>query len=170
MNFDIGNDSKAFSKQRTPLRPPPPPLRQNGRLFADDIFRCIFLNEYFLISIKISLKEICSEGSSKQYSNIGSNNGSAPTSHFLDQWWLDYRRIYASLGLNELRGMYHWSGNWMYKMNDLIIGYPISLCYHPSTWRSRLRVFSASIYVIRALGNYSSVVAVICPSVVMIAE
>ena len=25
------------------------------------------------------------------------------TSHYLDQWWLDYRCIYASLGLNELR-------------------------------------------------------------------
>ena len=24
------------------------------------------------------------------------------TSHYRDQWWLDYRRIYASLGLNEL--------------------------------------------------------------------
>ena len=24
------------------------------------------------------------------------------TSHYLDQWWLDYWRIYASLGLNEL--------------------------------------------------------------------
>ena len=24
------------------------------------------------------------------------------TSHYLKQWWLDYRRIYASLGLNEL--------------------------------------------------------------------
>ena len=22
-------------------------------------------------------------------------------SHYLNQWWLDYRRIYASLGLNE---------------------------------------------------------------------
>ena len=28
------------------------------------------------------------------------------TSHYLNQWWLDYRRIYASLGLNELT---HWS-------------------------------------------------------------
>ena len=27
------------------------------------------------------------------------------TSHYLNQWWLDYRRIYASLGLNELT---HW--------------------------------------------------------------
>ena len=24
------------------------------------------------------------------------------TSHYLNQWWLDYRRLYASLGLNEL--------------------------------------------------------------------
>ena len=24
------------------------------------------------------------------------------TSHYLSQWWFDYRRIYASLGLNEL--------------------------------------------------------------------
>ena len=27
------------------------------------------------------------------------------TSHYLNQWWLDYRRIYASLGLNELTGL-----------------------------------------------------------------
>ena len=30
--------------------------RQNGRHFADDIFKCIFLNENVLIPIKISLK------------------------------------------------------------------------------------------------------------------
>ena len=30
--------------------------RQNGRHFADDIFKCIFLNENFWIPIKISLK------------------------------------------------------------------------------------------------------------------
>ena len=30
--------------------------KQNGRHFADDIFRCIFLNENVCISIKISLK------------------------------------------------------------------------------------------------------------------
>ena len=32
--------------------------RQNGRLFADDTFKCIFLNENIWISIKISLKFI----------------------------------------------------------------------------------------------------------------
>ena len=31
-------------------------LRQNGRHFADDIFKCIFLNENVRILIKISLK------------------------------------------------------------------------------------------------------------------
>ena len=30
--------------------------RQDGRLFPDDIFKCIFLNENVLIPIKISLK------------------------------------------------------------------------------------------------------------------
>ena len=32
------------------------PPGQNGRHFADDIFRCIFVNENFCILIKISLK------------------------------------------------------------------------------------------------------------------
>ena len=32
------------------------PPGQNGRLFADDVFRCIFVNEKFCILIKISLK------------------------------------------------------------------------------------------------------------------
>ena len=32
------------------------PPGQNGRHFADDIFRCIFVNEKFYILIKISLK------------------------------------------------------------------------------------------------------------------
>ena len=32
------------------------PPGQNGRLFVDDIFRCIFVNEMFCILIKISLK------------------------------------------------------------------------------------------------------------------
>ena len=32
------------------------PPEQNGRRFTDSIFRCIFVNEKFCISIKISLK------------------------------------------------------------------------------------------------------------------
>ena len=36
----------------------PSPLGQNGRRFADDVFRCIFVNEKFCILLKISLKYI----------------------------------------------------------------------------------------------------------------
>ena len=34
------------------------PPGQNGRHFADDIFRCIFVNEKLCILIKISLKYV----------------------------------------------------------------------------------------------------------------
>ena len=39
-----------------PPPPPPPPPGQNGRRFADDIFKYIFFNEKFCIGIRISLK------------------------------------------------------------------------------------------------------------------
>ena len=45
------DDDSAINAPFNTLRP-----RQNGRHFADDIFKCIFLNEYVWISIKISLK------------------------------------------------------------------------------------------------------------------
>ena len=40
------------------------------------------------------------------------------TSHFLNQWWLIYRRIYASLGLNEL---------------TTLVGYTMSCSRHDAT-------------------------------------
>ena len=43
---------------------------QNGRHFADDIFKCIFLNENVWIPIKISMKFV-PKGQIKQYSSIG---------------------------------------------------------------------------------------------------
>ena len=63
--------------------------RQNGRHFADDIYICILLNESVWISIEISLKLV-------------PRGAVQATSHYLNQWWLFYRHIYASLGLNEL--------------------------------------------------------------------
>ena len=50
--------------------------RQNGRHFADDIFKCISLNGHVYISIEISL-EFVPPGSNQQYFIIGSNNGLA---------------------------------------------------------------------------------------------
>ena len=47
----VQTQSSNLSRQINTLRP-----RQNGRLFLDDIFKWIFLNENVWISIKISLK------------------------------------------------------------------------------------------------------------------
>ena len=49
--------------------------------------------------------EVCSLQSNWQYSNIGLDNGLAPTRRQAIIWTNDgrsYQRIYASLGLNEL--------------------------------------------------------------------
>ena len=101
--------------------------RQNGRHFPDDIFKCIFLNANVWISLKIWLKFV----PKFRINNIPTlvqewlGPGQA-TSHYLNQWWLVYRRIYASLGLNELNQLiwilyytpsphtrdYTWKGFW----------------------------------------------------------
>ena len=78
--------------------------RQNGRHFADDIFKRIFVNENARILIEISLKFV-----PKGPIKILQHNGSrwwlvawTTPSHYLNQWWFVYRRIYASFDLNEL--------------------------------------------------------------------
>ena len=70
--------------------------RQNRRYFPDDKFKWIFLNENIWISVSISLKFVPS----------GPINNIPTLVHVMawrraGQWWLDYRRIYASLDLNE---------------------------------------------------------------------
>ena len=49
---------------------------QNGRNFADDIFKCVFVNENVWFPIKISLKFVL-KGLINEYSIIGSDNGLA---------------------------------------------------------------------------------------------
>ena len=83
--------------------------RRNGRHFADDIFKCIFLNENVWIPIKISLKFVPKDQINKILALvqiIAWRHQAA--SHYLDQWWLVYWRIYASLGLNELTRHYEY--------------------------------------------------------------
>ena len=60
-------------------------LRQNGRHFADNPFKCIFLNENVGISIKISLNFV----TACQYSSIGSDNDLAPTRRLAIIWTND---------------------------------------------------------------------------------
>ena len=75
---------------------------QNGPHFAD-IFKCIFMNEKFCVSIWIS--QVCSQGCNWQHSRIGSGNGLALTRRqaiILTNANPVHRRIYATLGGDEL--------------------------------------------------------------------
>ena len=70
---------------------------------AGDIFKYIFLYENVWISLQISLKFV----PKFRISNILAlvkvmACTDQATSHCLKQWWSNYWRIYASLGLNEL--------------------------------------------------------------------
>ena len=80
------------------------PPGQNVRLLADDIYRCIIVNEKFCILIKISLK-FFSLGPNWQQPSTGLDNGLAPNRRQAIIWtnvgpihW----RIYAALGGDEL--------------------------------------------------------------------
>ena len=81
--------------------------RQNGRRFADDIFKRIFLSENVRISIKISLKFVrkgpINNNRAMVHIMAWCRSGDKP---YLNQWWLVYWRIYASLGLNESKSMW----------------------------------------------------------------
>ena len=83
--------------------------RQNGRHFADDTFKRIFMNESVRISINISLKFVpkCLINNTPAWVQIMAWRRPS-ASHYLSQWWLIYWRIYASLGVNELRKMTRW--------------------------------------------------------------
>ena len=97
-----------FTRSINTLRP-----RQNGHDFADDIFKCVFLNENVSISVTISLKYVLKGSIDKipAWVQIMVCADQA-TSHYLNQWWLAYRRIYASLSLNELSYQF-WAFLWL---------------------------------------------------------
>ena len=73
-------------------------------ILADDIFKCIFLNEKDKILIQISLKLVSGGPIDNKPALVQVTVWRrSATSHYLNQWWLVYWRIYASLGLDELR-------------------------------------------------------------------
>ena len=90
---------------KSPLTYPP---WTNGHHFANDIFKCIFVNEKFCILIKISLTFV-PKWSNWQSSSIGLDNGLAPNRRQAIIWtnadpinW----RIYATLKGGELTHMF----------------------------------------------------------------
>ena len=75
--------------------------KQNGHHFADDTFKpWIKMLEIRLI-FHWSLFQRVKSTILHHWFRLWLDADQA-TSHYLNQWWLDYRRIYASLGLNEL--------------------------------------------------------------------
>ena len=81
-NYFMAADHRIFIT----LRP-----RQNGRHFADDIFKCIFLTKILGSQLTIFQHWF------RKW--LGADQA---TSRCLNQWWLVYWRIHVSLGLNEL--------------------------------------------------------------------
>ena len=72
--------------------------RQNWSHFADDIFKCIFLNKnvwiWFMIWLQFVPKFRINNISALVQTMLGIDQ---ETSHYLNQWWLVYWHIYASL-------------------------------------------------------------------------
>ena len=90
--------------------------KQNGQHFPDDIFNWIFLNETIQIAIKISFKFVPRGPINNMPALIQIMVWSRQvTRHYLNQWWLFYWCIYASLGLNELC----WNGTMSLKWHHL---------------------------------------------------
>ena len=67
--------------------------------FLNDIFKCIFLNWNFDWNLfpRVQLTKFEFRHWFRWWLGAGQ-----ASSHYLNQWWLVYRRIYSSLGLNEL--------------------------------------------------------------------
>ena len=75
----------------------------NGRHFADAILKCIFLMKMFEFRLKFHWGGLFLRFQLTLFQHwyrywLGAVKA---TSHYLNQWWLVYWRIYASLGLNE---------------------------------------------------------------------
>ena len=83
----------------------PSPPGQNGRNFADVIFKCIFLNENVWISNKFSMKFVTKGPINNIPAMVQTmawrRSGDKPLSEpmMVSLYW----RIYASLGINELK-------------------------------------------------------------------
>ena len=79
-----------------------------GRQFADDIFKCIFLNEtyefrlrfHWILFLRVELIIY------QHWFRLWLGAGEA-TSHCLNQWWFCWR-IYTSVGFNELNHFRMW--------------------------------------------------------------
>ena len=80
-------------------------LRQNGRHFPDNIFKCIFLNENIQILIKISVEFVPKDPINNIASLVQIMAWHQPSNKPLSEQMIVYWCIYASLSLSGLRGL-----------------------------------------------------------------
>ena len=125
------------------------PLGQNGRHFADNIFRCIFVNEKIYILTKISLKFV-PKGPLDNKPSIGLDNGLAPNKRQAIIWTnaeLIHWHIYGTQGGDELT---HWGRDKMDAISQTIFSRAFSWMktfefrsiFHWSLfWRVQLTIF-----------------------------
>ena len=127
MHYSLYSDQGNFMKQLihtvNTLR-----LRKNGRHFADDIFKCIFLNENVWIPIEISLKSVPKDLINNFPALVQimawHRPGDKPLSKSMmvnllmyvcvtRPQWVKYRTSYALLGVSLFlaSGKYHHAGN-----------------------------------------------------------
>ena len=78
--------------------------RQNGRRFADDVFKCIFWNENVEFRLKFHWSLFLTfQSTIFQHCFRYWPSAVQATSLYQNQWWLIYWCIYASFGLSELK-------------------------------------------------------------------
>ena len=114
--------------------------RQNGRHFADDIYKSIFVNEKvqfnfhwsLFLGVQLTINQHCSD------------NGLVPNMRQAIIWTNDclvYRRIYASPGLIELNISYIKSGYGVTLWSVSVLHYEESCFKKRASWRKSRVLF-----------------------------
>ena len=122
---------------------------QNGRHFADDIFKCYTWMKSFIFRFEIHW--VCSQGSNWQYSNIGPDDGLAPARRQAIIWTNAdpvHRLIYAALrgdGLNLALVKSHLDITMMTSSNGKI--FRVTGHLHKSQWHRALMVSLICIWI-----------------------
>ena len=102
-------------------------LRQNGRHFTHDIFKCIFLNRNVYILIKSWLKCVPQDPINSIPALVQMMAWHQPGNKPLSEPMMVSLHIYESLGLNELRKLEHVTWWWCLGIGITLCDYVTSL-------------------------------------------
>ena len=87
-------------------------LRQNGRHFADDLFKCIFMNENVWNSIELLLKLITKGPDNNTQALVQIMAWRRPGGeHYLSQWWTNFLKLWLPTHICVTRPQwFNWHG------------------------------------------------------------